>query len=95
MNKSYFIKSYSKGQLTIPKEVRDSMGLGDDFWLELTMEGNKLTIKPLKDTNVVREPSTGADDYAKMLKNLDTSWFDEEQYKKLKDDLAKRKDLYE
>jgi len=41
--KQKYIKSFSKGQITIPKEMRYGNGLGDVFWLKLYIqdgEGN-------------------------------------------------------
>ena len=37
-----FVKSFSKGQITIPKEFRDAFGVGNDFWLKLSLEQGKI-----------------------------------------------------
>lgn len=36
----------SKGQTTVPKEVRESLGLGEGTQVEWTIEDGKATVKP-------------------------------------------------
>src|SRR5919205_520824 len=48
MNTTRFIKSFSKGQITIPKEFRDLFGIGDEFWLKLSVEDGKLVAEPVE-----------------------------------------------
>lgn len=43
-----FIKSFSKGQITIPKEVRELLGIQDEFWLKLWTEDGKIIAEPVK-----------------------------------------------
>lgn len=95
MNKTYYIKSYSKGQFTLPKEVRDALGLGNDFWLQLDLQGNQIRLQPVTGAKLLKEPEVTQSDYATLLKDLDTTWFDHEEYKKMKDDIKKRVDSYE
>ena len=39
-------QTFSKGQLTIPKKIRDLHGLGDNFAYKMTHQGNKIIIEP-------------------------------------------------
>lgn len=55
-----YIKSFSKGQVTIPKAIRDHLGLGDDFWLKLEVQGQK----------ILAEPTQGASDPEAFLHEL-------------------------
>lgn len=69
-----FVKSFSKGQITIPKEFREKLGLSDDFWLKISEEGSKLVIEP-----VPNESDTA--NYAQKLLDLSGDWFDIKEYK--------------
>ncbi len=42
-----FVKSFSKGQITIPKELREELGIADDFWLKLSLENGKIIAEPV------------------------------------------------
>jgi antitoxin PrlF len=43
---SYIGRMTSKGQTTVPKEVREYLGLGEGAQVEWTMENGKATVKP-------------------------------------------------
>lgn len=49
MNNARYIKSFSKGQITIPKEVRDLLGIQDEFWLRLWTEEGKIVAEPIEE----------------------------------------------
>lgn len=38
----------SKGQITVPKEVRDQLGVGPGDSLEFSFEGDRLEVRPLQ-----------------------------------------------
>ncbi|HVF69634.1 MAG TPA: AbrB/MazE/SpoVT family DNA-binding domain-containing protein [Xanthomonadales bacterium] len=44
-----YIKSFSKGQITIPKEFRDAFGIGDEFWMKLSAQDGKIVVEPVKE----------------------------------------------
>jgi antitoxin PrlF len=48
VREKYLGKVTSKGQTTVPKEVRDSLGLGEGTQVEWTVEDGKATVKPKK-----------------------------------------------
>ena len=81
--KQKYIKSFSKGQITIPKEMRDGLGLGDVFWLKLYVENEKIVAEPV-------EKGSNSAEYQKKLLNIDGSWFDLEDYKKMRGDIERR-----
>jgi bifunctional DNA-binding transcriptional regulator/antitoxin component of YhaV-PrlF toxin-antitoxin module len=81
--KQKYIKSFSKGQITIPKEMRDGLGLGDVFWLKLYVENEKIVAEPL-------EKEGNSSEYQKKLLNIDGSWFDLKDYKKMRGDIERR-----
>ena len=42
------VKQLRHGQITIPKDLRDALGLEEDDLLAITLSGRKLEIEPLK-----------------------------------------------
>ncbi len=46
-----FVKSFSKGQITIPKEFRDALGIVNEFWLKLYVENGKIIAEPIEEKN--------------------------------------------
>ena len=43
-----YIKTFSKGQMTLPKAIREQWGVGDEFWLKLTLDTNhSLILEPM------------------------------------------------
>lgn len=49
MNNPVFIKSFSKGQITIPKKIRESVGLSSDFWLKVSIDNGKIIAEPIEE----------------------------------------------
>ena len=43
-----YVKSFSKGQITVPKKIRDAFGIGDEFWLKLSVSGRKIIAEPVE-----------------------------------------------
>ncbi len=72
--KQKYIKSFSKGQITIPKEMRYGNGLGDVFWLKL----------------YIQDGEGNYNEYQKKLLSIDGSWFDLKDYKKMRSDIDRR-----
>ncbi len=83
MNGQVFIKSFSKGQITIPKVFRDRLGIRDDFWLKMAIDGNKLIAEPVSDA--IR-PKNVAD---KLLK-VKGDWFNLSDWKKTRAEVSRR-----
>ena len=68
MDNVTYIKSFSKGQITVPKDVRESLCLGDEFWLKLYTDSGKIIAEPIehkKDTTT----------YQKKLLTIKGRWF--------------------
>lgn len=78
-----FVKSFSNGQITIPKEFREKLGLSDDFWLKISEEGSKLVIEPVPTEH-------GTTNYAQKLLDLSGDWFDIKEYKTTRAEVEKR-----
>jgi len=75
-----YIKSFSKGQITIPKEFRDALNLGDEFWLMLTTKNGGLLAEPVKNNTAQVNKST----WRKTLLSLETYWFGPNEEKEIK-----------
>ncbi len=56
------VKQLRHGQITIPKELREALGLRDEDLLAITLSEGKLEIEPVK-----VEPKTGGSSWAKEL----------------------------
>ncbi len=60
-----YIKSFSKGQITIPKDLREALGIVDEFWLKLYLEDGKIIAEPI-------EKKGNKEKYRKSLLNIKT-----------------------
>lgn len=78
-----FVKSFSKGQITIPKEFREKLGLRDDFWLKISDEDSKLIVEPVPD-------ETATADYAAKLLKIKGDWFSREDHEKMRQEAEER-----
>ena len=84
MNISY-IKSFSQGQITVPKGIRDYLGIGCDFWLKVYTEGNKIVAEPVSGMKLEKA------DYLAKLGKMKTDWFERSEWKRGREELGRRK----
>lgn len=75
MNTFRFVKSFSKGQITIPKQFRDAFGIKHEFWLKLYIESGKLIVEPV-------ESKRNQSDYLKKLLSIKGGWISEDEINK-------------
>lgn len=68
-----FIKSFSRGQITIPKDIREAFGIGHQFWLKLYIREGKLIAEPV-------ESNKNNIDYLKKLKKIKGEWFSNQEF---------------
>jgi len=85
-----YIKSFSQGQITIPKEFREELGLENEFWLKLQLVNQVIVAKPMENEKKINQK-----EYAESLLEVDGSWFDVEDYKKMRKETRKRKKQYD
>lgn len=83
MNTVRFVKSFSKGQITIPKEFRDAFGIKEEFWLKLSLVENKIVAEPV-------EKEKDKSDYAKKLLQIKGDWFNPDEIKKNRAQIEKQ-----
>jgi len=76
MNTVRYIKSFSKGQITIPKELREIFGIGDEFWLKLYISNGRLIAEPVEEQKNDEEKES----YRKKLLGIKGDWFDEKEF---------------
>lgn len=75
MNTTRFVKSFSKGQITIPKYFRDMFGMTDDFWLKLYVSNGKIIAEPV-------EKEKSQSNYLKKLLSIKGGWISQDEIKK-------------
>ena len=75
MDTTRYVKSFSKGQITIPKDFRDMFGLTYDFWLKLYINDGKIIAEPV-------EKETDRDEYLKKLLSIKGGWISKDEIKK-------------
>jgi|GEM_PF-1342794 len=68
-----YVKSFSNGQITVPKEFRDSLGLGTDFWLRMFIHEGGIVSQPVKDGF-----DTSA--YVESINSIDSSGFTKKDF---------------
>jgi len=78
-----FVKSFSKGQITIPKIIRDSFGLSDNFWLKLYIDQGKIIAEPV-------EKEKNKSDYQKKLLNIKGDWINTRELAKNRGQIEKQ-----
>ncbi len=78
-----FVKSFSKGQITIPKAFREKLGLGDVFWLRLRLEGGKIVAEPVRE-------GRSTEHYHKRLLKIKGKWFKSKEWQEVRKEFAKR-----
>lgn len=83
MTLTHYLKSFSHGQITIPKEFREKLNLPQPFWLKVTLKGQKLVALPLKHDATPK-------DYAKRLLTIKADWFNPSDWKKLRSEINRR-----
>ena len=80
-----YIKSFSQGQITIPKAFRDNLGIGSDFWLKLYLVEGTIVAEPVEGMKM------SGKQYLTKLKTVKGKWFDFDEWKKMKKEVGKRK----
>jgi len=79
-----YVKSFSQGQITIPKEFRNKLELGNDFWLKLTLKEDRIIAKP------AGKLKSSSPDYPKKLLKIKGGWFNLKDWQKVRDEIATR-----
>jgi AbrB family looped-hinge helix DNA binding protein len=65
------VKSNIKGQVVIPKEIRDALGINENISLNLILAGQGIYLYPIKEVVTKVE---GESSYLKLLEKTKGSW---------------------
>lgn len=83
MNTIRFVKSFSNGQITIPKEFRDAFGIAKEFWLKLYVQNGKIIAEPVEET-------ISKSAYSKKLLSIKGGWLNPKEVKKNREQIDKQ-----
>lgn len=83
MQLQQYVKSFSHGQITIPKSFREKLQLDDEFWLKLMLVNGKVIAEPID-----QKPSKAA--YLNKISLIKGNWFDVNEWKQIRKAVARR-----
>lgn len=83
MNGQMFVKSFSQGQITIPKIFREKLGLENNFWLKMTLNDDKLIAEPVGNEPKLKKQAT-------KLLSVRGDWFNVSDWKKTRQEITDR-----
>jgi len=88
-----FIKPFSKGQITLPKDYRDFLGIDENSWLKISLWNKKqMILQPIKEIeeSMVIKPKVDLKTYREKLLKIKGKWFDVSDFKKIRKEIEKR-----
>ena len=92
----------ARGQITIPKEYRDKLGITPDTPLNVTLEDDRIVVRPLEkmmadESPYVIKPKYSREEYLKILKKYSKSklvlWTDEDD--KAREEMRKKEKFWD
>lgn len=83
-----YIKSFSKGQITIPKEFRAALGVEDEFWLKLYIQDEKIILEPMEKKE---DREAYRNKLLKMKAHPEVSWDELERNRKQIDERIRKR----
>ncbi|OGY17465.1 MAG: hypothetical protein A2784_03590 [Candidatus Chisholmbacteria bacterium RIFCSPHIGHO2_01_FULL_48_12] len=78
-----FVKSFSQGQITIPKDFRDQLQLGNDFWLKLSLDTNRIIAEA-----AIKSPTPH--NYTQKLLQVKGKWFNPQDWQGVREEVTAR-----
>lgn len=87
-----FIKPFSKGQITIPKNYREYLGIDEESWLKISLWNNQILVQPIKEVREARrvKPRLDKKTYLKVLLKIKGDWLKKEEIRKIRTEVEKR-----
>ncbi len=82
-----FVKSFSSGQITIPKDFRELLGVKNDFWLRMKIVDKTIVAEPVEEQN---EKKLSREAYIQRLLSLKTGWFNAQEITGMRKKTARR-----
>ena len=92
----------ARGQITIPKEYRDKLGITPDTPLNVTLEDDRIVVRPLekmmaRESPYVIKPKYSREEYLKILKKYSKSklvlWTDKDD--KAREEMRKKEKFWD
>ena len=80
-----YIKTFNKGQMTIPKDFREDFGIGDESWLKLYAQGGKIIMEPIKE-----DKKFNREEWRKQILSIKGVWDLRAEVKKSRAETEKR-----
>jgi|AACY02.16.fsa_nt_gi hypothetical protein len=77
-----YIKTFGKGQVTIPKKLRDACGVDNKTWLRVFANGRQIVMEPVNHVSDAQK-----NERLKELLSMDGSWVDEDDYRKIREEM--------
>lgn len=75
-----FIKSFSRGQITIPKDIRATLGVPEEFWMKIFVDAGRLVVEPVQTKKL-------KGNYLKSLLTMKTDWYSESDAKEVRNEI--------
>lgn len=87
-----FIKPFSRGQITLPKDYRDYLDIDENSWLKIFLLRNQIIVEPVEEIEKGRvvKPSVDRETYLRILKRIKGDWFDEREIKRIRKEIEER-----
>lgn len=87
-----FIKPFSKGQITLPKDYREYLGIDEDSWLKVSLKGEKILLQPVEDFDELRriEPEFNKEVYLRSILKIKGDWFNEKEMRRARKEVERR-----
>jgi len=89
---SKFIQPFSRGQVTIPKDYREYLGINEESWLKISLLDDQILIQPVKDTKESRvvKPKISREAYLKKLLKIKGAWFNKKGIDEVRTEIEER-----
>lgn len=86
-----FIRPFSKGQITLPKDYREHLRIDENSWLRISLLDDQILIQPIKNQLSRRiKAKLNLRDYKKVLLKIKGNWVNKAEYKKTREEIEKR-----
>ena len=77
-----YVKSFNKGQITVPKKIRDAFGIGDEFWLKLYVDNGRIIAEPVEKKD--------KEEWKKWLLSIKETWDLRDEIKQTREEMEKQ-----
>lgn len=87
-----FIKPFSRGQITLPKDYREYFDIDENSWLKVSVGDGQILIKPVKKLDEPKriKPKINRETYLKKLLKIRGAWFNEREISEVRTEIEER-----